>query len=94
MDFRKFQQDLHIWQVNTFPQSDVHAKLSHLKQEIAELEENPSDVMEMADIVILVTGLAAIQGYDLSNAIEQKFEINKTRKWGTPDKNGVVNHIE
>jgi hypothetical protein len=31
---------------------------------------------------------------DICKAISEKFEINKKRKWGKPDANGVVNHIE
>jgi hypothetical protein len=30
---------------------------------------------------------------DISNAILEKMSINKKRKWGTPDENGVVKHI-
>ncbi len=31
---------------------------------------------------------------DICKAIQEKFEINKARKWGEPDANGVVNHIK
>jgi hypothetical protein len=31
---------------------------------------------------------------DICQAIQEKFEINKSRKWGKPDANRVVKHIK
>lgn len=36
---------------------------------------------------------AQINMDSLISATEEKLEINKKRKWGTPDENGVVEHI-
>jgi Protein of unknown function (DUF550) len=94
MDLRKFQKELHEWQLQTFPQSTALSKLTHLKKEIIELEQNPADPYEMADIIMLVCGMASIQGIDIATALETKFEVNKNRKWGIPDKDGVVSHIK
>lgn len=93
MDLQKFQKELHNWQLKTFPQSTLLSKLAHLKKEVIELDQNPTDGYEMADIIMLVCGMAAIEGIDISSVLQEKFEINKNRKWGTPDKDGVVLHI-
>jgi len=53
--------------------------------------------MEYADCFFLLFGSAAAYGYSFDNItelIEEKFEINKARKWGKPDENGVVNHVK
>jgi len=45
----------------------------------------------------LLFGTAASDGMsyeDICEAIESKMQINFKRKWGKPDKNGVVNHIK
>lgn len=94
MDLRKFQDEMAEWQAKTFPNQDVISKIQHLKEEVGELLENPSDYLEMADCVMLLCGIAAIQNIDLASACEEKFKINQTRKWGAPDNNGVVHHIK
>lgn len=93
-DLRAFQADLGKWQKATFPQSTHESKFKHLLKEVKELEQDMTDGIEMADIVMLIVGMAEVQGIDLSAKLAEKFEINKNRKWGTPDKDGVVHHIK
>lgn len=94
------------WQKEVFPDATALSKIAHLKKELPELEEainksysdlQPMDVLlEFADCFFLLFGSAAAYGMeyeDIVSAIEQKFEINKARKWGKPDENGVVEHI-
>lgn len=91
------------WQKKTFPDATALSKIAHLKKELPELEEaikndwpNTAAVMEFADCFFLLFGSAASAGLDYETiiaGIEQKFEINKSRKWGKPDENGVVEHI-
>lgn len=97
------------WQKETFPDATALSKIAHLKKELPELEEaielemaikdgtiSMSTLMEFADCFFLLFGSAAATGLDyetIVSAIEQKFEINKARKWGKPDENGVVEHI-
>ena len=91
-----------ITQNKTFSQSTVLSKLYHLQEEIQELitdlqSANPNRRFEFAYCIILLFGAACDDGmtYDIiCRAIQEKFEINKNRKWGIPNKNGVVNHIE
>ena len=52
---------------------------------------------EYADCFLLLFGSAAANGMsyeDICNCIDEKMEINKKRKWGKPQANGVVNHIK
>lgn len=73
-----------------------------MKQEIEELiidlkNNNPNKRHEYADCFFLLYGSANADGMtyeDICFAIQEKFEINKARKWGKPDENGVVNHIK
>lgn len=94
------------WQKETFGQATAISKISHLKQEILELEEelksiedgsHSKTVLEFADCFILLFGAAASYGFhydDIIECIETKMVINKNRVWGKPDENGVVNHIK
>lgn len=94
------------WQKETFPESTAHSKVKHLSEEVDELSTElcfPSDDtgkakrMEFADCFILLIGAAHDSGMtyeDIIEAINEKMEINKARKWGKPDEYGVVKHIE
>ncbi len=51
---------------------------------------------EYADMLLLLLDSARSQGMDAEYLLEiaqRKMEINKKRKWGKPDKNGVIRHI-
>jgi len=53
-------------------------------------------LFEIADCMMLLLDVAAHEQYTfklIMMAVEDKLEINKRRKWGEPDENGVVEHI-
>jgi len=90
------------WQKETFGESTALSKIAHLKEEVEELE---TDVfhqakdrrLEFADCFLLLFGAAKADGMsyeDICDAIDEKMSINRKRKWGKPDENGVVNHIK
>lgn len=91
--------DITRWQRKTFPTSTALSKLHHLKQEVDELINAKNDLElrpELADCFILLLGAADACGLDyeaICDAVADKMEINKNRTWGSPDANGVVNHI-
>lgn len=89
------------WQRQTFGQASAYASVLHLKEEINELKieiriDGDGKRHEFADCFFLLFGAAAADGMsyeDICEAIQEKFEINKARKWGEPDADGVVKHI-
>lgn len=95
-------EEITQWQKETFGKATSLSKLSHLEQEIQELADAivdnlPDKKLEFADCFFLLFGAAAADGMtydDICNAISEKFEINKKRKWGKPNADGVVNHIK
>ena len=90
------------WQNEIFPKATSLSKATHLLEEVKELRYDlmagyPSRRNEFADCFILLFGSAASDGMsyqDICNAIDEKMKINRERKWGNPDKNGVVHHIK
>lgn len=80
-----------------FGQATPVSKLHHLAEEVQELIETPEDRLEWADCMILLIDAAKKAGYDMNDlyqAVQDKMEINKKRKWGAPDENGVVRHLD
>lgn len=97
------QQFLEVtkWQKETFPKATSLSKAYHLKEEVMELIEDiesrsGSMRLEFADCFLLLFGSANNEGMTYKNicdCIEEKMKICTSRKWGEPDKNGVVKHI-
>ncbi len=88
-----FQDEVGNWADKTFPGSTANSVLAHFKKEVIELCES-QEPEEAADCFILLLHHAHKCGYDLMIEAFKKFEIVKTRKWGKPDKDGIVEHIE
>lgn len=96
------------FQIETFPTSNAISKLHHLSREVPELVEELEQFdkgggsiqrikMEYADCFLLLMGSAAIAGFtadDIAAFVREKLEINRKRKWGKPDAQGVVLHIK
>jgi NTP pyrophosphatase (non-canonical NTP hydrolase) len=90
------------WQDETFPDASAFSKVEHLKEEVEELSIDVAInglgmKMEFADCVMLLFGAAAKCGMsyeDCCNAVDEKMSINRKRKWGKPDENGVVKHVK
>lgn len=96
LDLDLAQDVIGDWQDKTFPHGTVHSKLEHLKDEIAEVQDDPNDLLEWADLLILLMGAARLAGFSMSQlmvGVEAKHIINQRRDWGEPDERGVVKHV-
>lgn len=92
-DWDTLIESVHQWQCETFPQAGAESKWHHLKEEIEELGDCLSDPSEIADCLLLLIGIAKVQGLDPFQCIVDKMAVNRERDWGKPDSNGVVKHI-
>lgn len=79
------------WANATFTSATNSSRAAHLRREAEELCRDPDDLEEAADIFMLLAHLT--HGRDLAGAVRAKLEKNKARKWGTPDAEGVVEHV-
>jgi hypothetical protein len=82
-----------MWADCVFDKSTPTSRVSHMKDEVGELLENPADPWEMADIMLLLLHHADNMGVDLLEATRAKFAVIQQRKWGKADERGVVNHV-
>jgi len=90
---KNFQTEIGEWGRAKFPNGNPNSVIAHLREEVNELAENNSGE-EAADCLILLFQHAYFCGYDLMIEAFKKFDINKKRKWGKPDKDGIVKHIK
>ena len=103
----KKQLDILEWNESTFLGSTADGKARHCMKECNELKEalensiiykldgwEQEALAEFADIFILMSAWAGMQGYSLEEAIDEKMAINRGRKWGQMDSQGVVEHLK
>lgn len=81
------------WGAETFPVIEPAALAKHLAREAAELAADPESTEEMADVLILLAQIAHHQGASLTEAVREKLAILRTREWGEPDADGVIEHV-
>ena len=89
----------HTWSEKTFgPGARVQGVLDHIRKELGEIEENPGDLYEWIDIVILALDGAWRAGYspdEIALALAMKQEANEARKWPdwrTADPDKAIEH--
>jgi|JRYD01.1.fsa_nt_gb hypothetical protein len=95
--WQALQDDIGAFTDKTFGQSTPQAKAHHLAEEAMEAAADPQDILEWADCTILLFDAVRKAGFtteDLYQGVLRKMEINKNRKWGEKDANGVVRHVK
>lgn len=83
--------EVRLWQRETFPLSSPSSRAAHLLKEAHELNARPDDHEEAADVQMLLAGLRT--NAELVAAVRAKLAVCRTRTWGDPDANGVVEHL-
>lgn len=85
------------WANQTFPASGLASTFAHLREELDEIEETPSDPHEWADVLLMLLHSSRNAGFSMSDlfaACEEKLAICQGRTWLEPDENGVVRHAK
>lgn len=83
IDFSHIMKDHAEW-VKLFGERTPLSPLTHLREEIQEVIDNPSDIMEYADCTTLIFDALRLAGFtleDLEKAMAAKLQINKRREW-------------
>lgn len=89
--FEQFVNEVVTWQRETFPQSTTESVLSHLREEIQELQDDRSPE-EAADVLLLLLAFADKEGFDLLEAARRKMIINHVRQWTVTAQGGHTKH--
>ena len=96
-NFQRLQDSITAWADSLFGKDrKPESILYHLKKEIDELIQEPMSLEEYADVGILWLSAADKAGYKIDElyfAMIGKLMVNKSRKWGKPDENDVVEHL-
>ena len=103
-DFEEHLADQKQWSEATFgptnPEFTGEGNIDHIRRELNEIEQDPFDIYEWIDVVILALDGAWRAGHspkDIVDALVAKHEKNKNRKWpdwrtATPGK--AIEHLD
>jgi len=90
------QAEIGGWSDETFGDgSRLKPCLAHFKKEVYELYNDPS-TEEFADCLMLLLDGARMYGLSTEELLEYtelKLERNRKREWGSPDRNGAIEHV-
>jgi hypothetical protein len=89
----EFQRMVGLWADRVMTESTNASICKHLQKEAKELTAS-YEPEEAADCFLILLHFAHRNKFDLLVKGKEKHEVNKRRKWGKPDKEGVVEHIE
>lgn len=82
---REYIQRHKDWSLSTFGEGLQSEKIcNHIEKELEEIRENPSDIMEWVDVIILAIDGAWRSGHSplqIVNALIEKQVINFHREW-------------
>lgn len=100
MDIKAFLDRQVEFSYKTFGPGRNHIGIvDHIEKELAEIMENPTDVEEWVDVVILAFDGAWRAGHtpsEIQNALMSKLLKNESRKWPdwrTAEPNKAIEHI-
>jgi hypothetical protein len=85
MDFEAYLDRLRAWSEQVHgPGPRLRGILAHLREELAEVEGNPADLLEWCDVIALAANGAMRQGFSAAQVAEgllAKQRINEGRTW-------------
>ena len=98
MNLESFLTKQVLWSQDTFGYGRrTKGILDHIKKELVEIENVPSDLDEWIDVVILALDGAWRTGYqpwEICDALQKKQKINMERKWPPIGSEDIANeHI-
>ncbi|MCW6598651.1 DUF550 domain-containing protein [Yersinia ruckeri] len=99
-DFEAFIEDKWQFSQDTFgPNYAIGRVIDHLRKEVDEVAEKPSDLLEWVDVINLAIDGALRSGHqpsDISKGLLHKLEVMKSRDWPdwrTADENAPIEHV-
>ena len=95
-DFADYIRDYRDWSYKTFGGGErLEPVLKHIRKELNEIEENPKDIFEWGDVIMLTLIGATRQGFepeDIIAALIEKRKLIEDRTW-TEGEDGVTEHV-
>mgnify|MGYP006412281505 FL=1 len=94
MHIKEAQKYVSNWCDKVFPERTMAGTFVKFFSEIGEMTNDPKDVHEYADVLVLLLDLAEQNGVDIEEAFIEKMKINENRKWIKDPVLGIMNHVK
>lgn len=86
------------WSMETFGDgARTEGLCKHVEKELEEIRQQPNDIMEWIDVIILACDGAWRAGYsakEICLALQQKQQINQERQWVRTPENEPTEHVK
>ena len=90
----EIQRSVVSWADDVLPERTVPGMLLKMVEELGEVTRDPSDALNLADLLILLVDIADHFDIDLSAAVDDRMQINRIKRWKTSRLTGVNNRVE
>lgn len=98
VSLEQFLEDKYRWSVATFGAGTrTVGILKHLREELDEIQEEPTDLREWIDVILLAFDGAMRQGFSAQavvRAMRVKQAENEMRTWNVPDDDEPCHHVD
>jgi hypothetical protein len=94
-DLNRFQSHIINWANEALPDRTPKDLLIKMHEEVTDMAKKPTSILESADVMILLLDFVGFYGYtadQLLEAVYEKMEINKTRKWAVDRRTTITRH--
>lgn len=94
---QKLQDDASEFVYGILPMLTHQQQVKKVLEEATELAESPNDETEYADVLISLLVAWKLKGGDVDSLLKvaiQKMKVNRDRKWGDMDENGLKKHVK
>lgn len=92
-DIRQLQERICKWADDNFPNRTTADILLKLYEEVGEYARDPKAAPELADVLILLLDVANKNGIDIHRAVEEKMDINESRRWRVDEHTRIMRHV-
>lgn len=81
------------WASQTFPRRTPQGVFLKMFEELGELVNDPKSPGELADVLIMVLDLAAMNDINVGMALRDKMAVNYKRTWAWNEEMGIAQHV-
>ena len=93
---QRLQDDASEFVLGILPALTYHQQVKKVLEEATELAKSPNDETEYADVLISLLVAWKLKGGNVDSLLKvaiQKMKVNRNRKWGETDENGLKKHL-
>lgn len=90
----EIQAEVTAWADEVLPDRTVGGMVIKMVEELGEVAKDPSDPLQLADMIILLVDIADQYDINLSEAVSNRMHINRIKRWKSNRHTGAKERVE